>query len=92
MLISGASEAALAVRMRPDDGWAETLGGAAVSLLVGLILLCDWPISGARAVGLLVGVKLIASGWAIMRVHRAIESATRRLQSAKQVLAQRAAT
>ena len=92
MLISGASEAALALRLRPDEGWAETLGGAVVSIIAGLVLWYDWPISGARAVGLLVGGKLISSGWAIMRVHRALESAGRKLRSAKQAFAQRSAT
>jgi hypothetical protein len=91
MLISGASEAALAWRLRPDDGWAETLGGAVVSIIAGLVLLYDWPISGARAVGLLVGAKLISSGWALMRVHRALESAGDKLRAAKQAFAQRSA-
>jgi len=92
MLISGASEVALALRLRPDEGWAETLGGAVVSIIVGLVLWSGWPISGARAIGLLVGSKLISSGWAIMRVHRALESAGDNLRSAKEAFAQRSAT
>ena len=92
MLISGASEVALALRLRPDEGWAETLGGAVVSIIVGLVLWSGWPISGARAIGLLVGSKLISSGWAIMRVHRALESAGDKLRSAKHAFAQRSAT
>ena len=92
MLISGGSEVALALRVRPDEGWAATLGGALVSIAAGLVLWYGWPISGARAIGLLVGSKLISSGWAIMRVHRALESAGDRLRSAKQAFAQRSAT
>ncbi len=92
MLISGASEIALALRLRPDEGWAETLGGAVVSIIVGLVLWYDWPISGARAIGLLVGSKLISSGWAIMRVHRALESAGHKLRSAKEAFSRRSTT
>ena len=92
MLISGGSEVALALRLRPDDGWAATLGGAVVSIAAGLVLWYGWPISGARAIGLLVGSKLISSGWAIMRVHRALESAGDKLRSAKRAFAQRSAT
>jgi len=92
MLISGASEVALALRLRPDEGWAETLGGAVVSIIVGLVLWYDWPISGARAIGLLVGSKLISSGWAIMRVHRALESAGHKLRSAKEAFSRRSTT
>jgi uncharacterized membrane protein HdeD (DUF308 family) len=89
MLISGASEAALAWRLRPDDGWAETLASAVVSILAALVLWSDWPISGARAIGLLVGGTLISSGWAIMRAHRALESAGGRLRSARDAFASR---
>lgn len=89
MLFSGASEAALALRLRPDEGWGETLGSAVVSILVSLVLWFDWPISGARAIGLLVGSKLISSGWAIMRVHRALESAGGKLRSAREAFAAR---
>ena len=91
MLISGASEAALALRLRPEEGWAETLGSAVVSILASLVLWFDWPISGARAIGLLVGSKLISSGWAIMRVHRALESAGAKLRSAREAFAARSA-
>lgn len=92
MVISGASEVALALRLRPDEGWIETLAGAIVSIVAGLVLWYQWPISGARAVGLLVGSKLISSGWAIMRAHRALESARAKLRSAKEAFAQRSAT
>jgi uncharacterized membrane protein HdeD (DUF308 family) len=92
LLISGGSEVSLALRLRPDEGWAETLGGAVVSIAAGLVLWCGWPISGARAIGLLVGSKLISSRWAIMRVHRTLESAGDKLRSAKQAFAQRSAT
>jgi uncharacterized membrane protein HdeD (DUF308 family) len=92
MLISGASEVALALRLRPDDGWAATLGGAAVSIAGALVLWYGWPISGARAVGLLVGTKLIASGWAVMRFHRALESAGNRLRSGKEAFGRRSLT
>lgn len=92
MLISGGSEVALALRLRPDDGWAATLGGAAVSIVGALVLWYGWPISGARAVGLLVGSKLIASGWAVIRFHRALESAGNRLRSAKEAFGRHSQT
>lgn len=89
MLISGASEAALALRLRPEDGWAATLGSAVVSIAAGLVLWSNWPISGARAVGLMVGSKLITTGLALMRVHRALESAGHKLRFARESLARR---
>jgi uncharacterized membrane protein HdeD (DUF308 family) len=91
LLLGGGSEVGLALRLRPDDGWAATLGSAAVSITAGLVLWYGWPISGARAVGLLVGSKLISGGWAIIRVHRSLDSAADRIRSAKDALARRSA-
>jgi len=81
LLASGGSETALALRLRPEEGWSSALVAAAVSVAAGLMLWFDWPLSGARAIGLLVGSKLIAGGWAIMRLHRAFGSLGERLRS-----------
>ena len=92
LLASGASELALALRLRPEEGWSAALGGAAVSILAGLALWTDWPLSGARAIGLLVGVTLLSTGWAILRVHRSLAAAAGRLRAAARELAGRAHT
>ena len=92
LLASGASELALALRLRPEEGWSAALGGAAVSILAGLALWTDWPLSGAHAIGLLVSATLVSTGWAILRVHRSIDAAARRVRAAAQELADRART
>lgn len=89
LLISGASQVALAWRLRPDDGWTESLASAGVSILAGVALWSDWPISGARAVGLLVGSSLFSTGWALTRAHRALASAGARLRAARDAFASR---
>lgn len=81
LLVSGASEASLALRLRPDEGWDAALLAAAVSVAAGLMLWFDWPLSGARAIGLLVGSKLISGGVAIMRLHRTLASVGERVRS-----------
>lgn len=72
-LASGASEIALAWTERPEEGWGWMLLGGLVSMLAAVLLWIDWPISGARAIGLLVGVKLASIGWAIVRLHGRLE-------------------
>jgi uncharacterized membrane protein HdeD (DUF308 family) len=89
MLLSGASEIALAFKLSSGEGRTEAFAGAVVSIVVGLVLWFDWPISGARALGLLVGSKLISSGLVVMRVQRAIESAGEKIGRAREVAARR---
>jgi uncharacterized membrane protein HdeD (DUF308 family) len=72
-LASGASEITMAWEVRPEEGWGWMLLGGGVSLLCAAVLWTDWPISGARAIGLLVGAKLVSIGWAIVRFHSRLE-------------------
>ena len=81
LLASGGSETALALRLRPEEGWNSALLAAVVSIAAGLMLWFDWPLSGARTIGLLVGSKLIAGGWAIMRLQRTVGAVGERLRS-----------
>jgi uncharacterized membrane protein HdeD (DUF308 family) len=78
-LASGASEMAMAWELRPDDEWGWMLLGGLVSVASAAVLWTDWPISGARAVGLVVGAKLASIGWAIVRFHRRLEAAGERV-------------
>jgi len=45
-------------------GWVVFNGG--VTLLLGVIVLASWPISGLWVIGLLVGVEMVINGWSWM--------------------------
>ena len=74
-LLSGAAEIAAAWELRPsEDNWTWMLTSGVVSILVASGLWANWPISGARAIGLLLGVKLASVGWAVVRLSRRLDS------------------
>ena len=47
---------------RPASGWVWVLGSGVLSLLLGLLIWKQWPVSGMWAVGVLVGVDLLSTG------------------------------
>jgi len=53
---------------RPASGWLAVLGSGVLSVLLGVMLWYDWPVSGLWAVGILVGVDLLATGVALVAV------------------------
>jgi len=55
--------AALAVRF-PSWGW--TLMSGVVTLLLGIIIWKQWPISGLWVIGTFVGIDLIFDGWSLV--------------------------
>jgi uncharacterized membrane protein HdeD (DUF308 family) len=89
-LLSGIAEIATAWQLRAtDDDWTSMLGSGVVSILAGAALWADWPISGARAIGIFVGVKLASVGGAVVRLSRRLDAAGDRVAAARTRLASR---
>ena len=64
-LMSGVSEIIHAFQFRPAKGWIWVLSSGLVSLLLSILIWRHWPLSGAWAIGVLVGVKLLVCGVAL---------------------------
>jgi len=53
-------------RYRPAAGWKWLLVSGVLSLVLGLLIWNQWPVSGLWAVGVLVGVNLFGTGLALV--------------------------
>ena len=53
-------------RYKPNARWKGLLASGVLSLLFGLLIWSQWPVSGMWAVGLLVGVNLLGTGLALV--------------------------
>ena len=58
-------------RFRPLPGWAWLLVSGLLSMILAWLLWRQWPLSGAWAVGVLVGVELLFTGLALVAVAQA---------------------
>jgi uncharacterized membrane protein HdeD (DUF308 family) len=67
-IVSGAIETIGAFGARPASGWGWLLFGGIVSILLGVMIWRQFPLSGAWAIGTLVGVRMIISGWTLIAV------------------------
>lgn len=76
-IVDGIFEIAFAFKLKPLTGWGWTLVSGVVSLFLGFLIWTQWPISGAWAVGLLVGINICFSGWSLI----ALGAAARRVAS-----------
>lgn len=65
-IAQGALQAIMSLRLRPLDGWGWMLTAGVVSLAVGVLILAQLPASAVWAIGLLVGINMISSGWAYL--------------------------
>jgi len=79
LLVDGISSAVLAFRVRPESGWGFMLFSAVMGVILGFLLLREWPLSGAWAIGTLVGVNLLVSGFSMISVGSAARSLANRV-------------
>jgi uncharacterized membrane protein HdeD (DUF308 family) len=78
-IVYGIMEIIWAFQIRPVTGWGWTLINGLVSLLLGLLIWAQFPLSGAWAVGVLVGIKLIFSGWMLIMLGSAVQSGAKEI-------------
>jgi uncharacterized membrane protein HdeD (DUF308 family)/polyhydroxyalkanoate synthesis regulator phasin len=97
-LIDGISEIVAAFKIKPDQGWGWVLFNGIIAVLLGFMIWRQWPVSGAWAIGLLVGIHILMTGWSMIilgsgarRVAGAIEDAVEDAVEAAGDVAEKAA-
>ena len=77
----GVVELFAALQIRPQPGWGLLLFNGIVTFLLGAIIWRQFPVSGAWAVGVLFGVKLLFSGIFLIVVGRSVRSAAAEIEA-----------
>jgi len=62
-LLDGIFDIVAAFQIKPTKGWGWMVFGGATSILLSALIWSQWPLSGAWAIGILVGVRLLFAGW-----------------------------
>jgi uncharacterized membrane protein HdeD (DUF308 family) len=73
-ILDGIGEIAAGIKVRPADGWGWLLFGGIVSILLGLMIWRQFPLSGLWAVGILLGIKLFFIGLIMVTAGSAVRS------------------
>lgn len=74
-IAAGVIEVIGAFGARPHAGWGWLLFGGLVSFALGLLIWRQFPLSGAWAIGILVGVRLVMSGWTLIMIGSLVKRA-----------------
>ncbi|EXJ14259.1 HdeD family acid-resistance protein [Imhoffiella purpurea] len=63
LLTAGSLRLVIAFQHRKEKGWTWAAFGGALSLLLGVLVLVQWPVSGVWVIGLVVAIELLINGW-----------------------------
>ena len=77
-LMDGLSRIVAAFKVKPERGWGWLLFGGIITTLLGGYILADWPLSALWVIGLLVGIRMLFTGWAMIFAGAAAKSLTPR--------------
>ena len=81
LVAAGLGELIMSLQLRPADGWGWMLFNGIITLLLGMMLWRQFPLSGAWAIGVLFGIKMVFSGWALVFIGRSVKQAASPLES-----------
>lgn len=71
-VVNGLWKVSTSLRLRPLGRWWWLLLSGLLSLLLAVVLWNQWPIGGAWAIGVLVGIDLLATGLPMIVLARAL--------------------
>jgi len=75
LIAVGAMRIVLAFQIRGTSGWWWALLAGIVSLVLGGIILAEWPVSGMWFIGLFIAIEMILNGWSTVFVALAAKNA-----------------
>jgi len=64
--VDGVCEIIAAFKIKPDQGWGWLLFNGIIAVLLGAMIWRQWPVSGAWAIGILVGIHILMTGWSMI--------------------------
>jgi len=85
LIVDGIFEIVEAFDLKPIQGWGWMLFGGIVSILLGIMIWRGWPESSVLVVGILVGIKLIFAGWAMVGIGAAARGSASDVEDAVEV-------
>jgi uncharacterized membrane protein HdeD (DUF308 family) len=79
--VAGISEIIAAFKMKPVKGWVWASISGVASLVVGVMIWWQFPLSGEWAVGILTGIRMIFGGMWVIAIARGVRGAAEQVQA-----------
>ena len=71
LIAIGAVRIYVAVKMRGLPGWVWTLIGGVAAIVLGVMIINRWPVSGLWVIGMFVAIELLINGWGMIMISLA---------------------
>ena len=76
LIVIGVLRLFMALQMRGANGWLWTLLGGVLSVVLGVMIINEWPQSGLWVIGLFVAIEILFAGWSQTMIALAAKNYT----------------
>jgi len=76
LIVIGVLRLFMALQMRGANGWLWTLVGGVLSVVLGVMIINEWPQSGLWVIGLFVAIEILFAGWSQIMIALAAKNYT----------------
>jgi len=80
LLFIGFMRIIAAFQMKGMPGWVWTLIGGIAAIVLGIMIMNKWPVSGLWVIGMFVAIELIFNGWGMIMAALAVRNLASRRQ------------
>lgn len=63
LIVIGVTRISMSISLRDTQGWGWILFAGITSLILGILILLHWPMSGLWVIGMFIAIDMIVSGW-----------------------------
>ena len=75
LIVIGLTRLIMAFWLRHADGWVWLLIAGITAVILGVMILVQWPVSALWVIGLFIAIELIVNGWSYIFIAIAIRKA-----------------
>lgn len=73
----------ISLKLKPEEGWGWIMFNALITILFGILVIADWPVSGVWLLGFYVGLKIMMHGFLFIMLGRTGQEVLRNIQDAR---------
>jgi len=75
LIIIGLTRISMAVALKNSRGWGWLLLAGISAIILGVLILAQWPISGLWVIGMFIAIEMIITGWTYIFIALSLRSA-----------------
>ncbi|CZG74109.1 TPA: HdeD family acid-resistance protein [Legionella pneumophila subsp. pneumophila] len=75
LIVIGLTRMIMAFALKDSKGWGWLLLAGITAMILGILILMQWPVSGLWIIGLFIAIELIVTGWTYIFIAISVKTA-----------------